>query len=286
VILESLKEASLWTANHYGKTEAERAHIDANLVSLINNRARPVSDPTVNASLKALAYLPSDVREMIPIQFRDTFDTAQLQVPKGATFATHYFEHATELKQIKPLAPRRSPDELEKMATMLFKINHPHTRSSGGLMEDEADRKAWKDSFDYPELEPLISPMRRILWRDGQTKEIEARKEAALEKITKPEEKVPAVAKGVRPGSVEAAANFRVQQRLEQMKARNVHVVEDAQAKKNLQAALPKDYVPWEMREEEEPEDAILAVMNSEINRPGVDIAGASANEEFLRTGQ
>lgn len=261
--LSTVANEILYASNKSGSSTAERTFLKTNLSEVINNRTKGVG--RVQGALKNLAYHP-ELRSLIPPQFRETFDTAALQVEKGASFGTHYFRAAEEYKKLKSLAPLRTEEELTEMSRLLQQVESPQPPYTSTLAMQEWT-KARETSYDYPEIGEALDPVKRVVW--------EASRKEKIDRVTKynNQQKALAEAKITSKPKTSWTAEDEAKMKVRQEK-RNANSVSN----EALQMPTSLDEV----------HDPIAESMREEIESKSrnINVEGASTAEEFRRTGQ
>jgi hypothetical protein len=268
--LSQIKENIIWTANKTGATNEERKYLNYQLSTLVNNRNQPVINPQVNESLRSLAYKP-ELRDLIPPQFRSSFDTAVLQSPKGTRFETSLFSYKGAYRKLEPISPRRTPDELIEMSKLLTVVGEGEPKL--GLSESSAQHagrmkaysEAYNSSLKYPEIGQALPPSQQPAWGVARQRQIDSEvrrnNEHQKQVLTKPTPPKRSVEEMLGRGSVNdtpqsqaLASRMRAAQELPDLE--NVEVSE------------------------------IDKVMQDEIANKSRGITAPGVAEEFLRTGQ
>jgi hypothetical protein len=295
--LTQLGDQIAWAANKSGSSNEERKHLRYWLTTLVNNRGLSTGDKTVNEAITRLAY-KSEMRDLIPLKFQDTFDIAQGQVPKGATFENNYFSHAKQYQSLQKVAQRRSPDELIAMSKILSGIQGGEPKFETGRMQgDYTDRlrtyqKLYKDSLGYPEVGQVLPATQRPAWDSARQRMLDTETKTALEQkkesLETPKPKSnnsptgPANRKSFPDLSVRVEHENGNVEYMSKEQQRSADPFYQVEPNKFDEEPTPREIPDLEDLEPSE----IDQVMQQEIADKSRGIESPGVMEEFLRTGQ
>lgn len=300
-VISRIGDALTIASNRIGETSAERKFIKNHLVDLVNNQMLPSENARINSQLRILAYRP-ELREFIPPSFREEFDTAVLQSPKGQKFETSFFNYKDAYKILAPLSPRRTPDELMAMAKIYTEIKEgaPDVKANVSGIQETLDSRmgrlrtyneSYAASLAYPEIGEALPTNQKVAWGAARQNYLEAKatRVARDEKaaLSKPENTLPVV---VDPKVRELRAKWEAnkwndeeaKRRYTEEGGRDVLYEQNA-GPANRQAPDTSFELPD--LEELEPSE-IDQVMQEEISSKSRGIEAPGVMEEFLRTGQ